>query len=366
MTLTRKILGSVLALVTVGLASLAVTVSYDAPCSPAATLPENATPMKAVVYRCYGSAEVLNVEHIEKPAPADDEVLVKVHAASLNPYDWHFMTGTPYIMRLDGGIGAPKDHRVGVDFAGTVEAVGRKVTRYKPGDAVFGARGGAFAEYVDVRETRITALPATVTFEQGASVPIAALTALQGLRDKGHLRPGQKVLVNGASGGVGTFAVQIAKALGAEVTGVCSTRNVELVRSLGADHVVDYKKEDFTRSGARYDVIFDNVGNHSLHSVLGVMQPDGVYVMVGGPKTNKWLGPLGKAAAAYVLDAFVSQKLVIHLSKMNEGDLAFIGELMRTGKVTAVIDRRYTLEQVREAMRYIAAGHARGKIIITL
>ena len=350
MTLTRKILSAFLTLVAVGLVSLAVAVSYDAPCGPAAALPEKATPMRAVVYRCYGSPDVLHVEQIEKPTPADDEVLVKVRAASMNPYDWHFMTGTPYIMRLDGGIGAPEVPRLGVDFAGTVEAVGRNVKRYKPGDGVFGARYGAFAEYVDVRESRIVAVPANVSFEQAASIPIAALTALQGLRDKGHLRPGQKVLVNGASGGVGTFAVQIGKALGAEVTGVCSTRNVEMVRALGADHVVDYKNEDFTKSAERYDVIFDNVGNHPLRAYRSVMQPDGVYVMVGGPKTNKWLGPLGKAAAAFVLDPFVSQELVIHLSQMNDADLAFIADLMQAGKVTAVIDRRYTLEQVPDYM----------------
>jgi NADPH:quinone reductase-like Zn-dependent oxidoreductase len=366
MTLTRKILSSLLGLIAIGIVSLAAALRYEAPCNAAAPPPANGTPMKAVVYRCYGTPDVLEVQQIERPTPADDEALVKVHAVSVNPFDWHYMTGTPYIMRLDGGIGAPKVPRLGVDFAGTVEAVGRNVKRFKPGDAVFGARYGAFAEYVDVSEKRIAAKPANITFEQAATVPIAALTALQGLRDKGHLEPGQKVLINGASGGVGTFAVQIAKALGAEVTGVCSTRNVELVRSLGADHVIDYRKQDFTRGDTRYDVIFDNVGNHPLLAYRRVMQPNGIYVMVGGPKTNKWIGPLGNAARAVMLRPFVSQQYVVHLSNNDEKDMAFLVDLMQSGKVTPVIDRRYAFDEIQDAMRYLGAGHARAKVVVTL
>jgi NADPH:quinone reductase-like Zn-dependent oxidoreductase len=366
MTLTRKILTALLGFIAIGIVSLATALRYEAPCGTSAPPPGKATLMKAAVYHCYGTPEVLEVRQIERPTPADDEALVKVHAVSVNPFDWHYLTGTPYIMRLDGGIGRPGVPRLGVDFAGTVEAVGRNVKRFKPGDAVFGARYGAFAEYVDVREARIAPKPDNITFEQAAAVPIAALTALQGLRDKGKLRPGQKVLINGASGGVGTFAVQIAKALGAEVTGVCSTRNVDMVRSLGADHVIDYKKQDFTQGGARYDVIFDNVGNHPLLAYRRVMNPNGVYVMVGGPKTNKWIGPLGGAARAVMLRPFVSQQFVVHLSDNDEGDMAFLVDLMQSGKVTPVIDRRYTFDEIQEAMRYVGAGHARAKVVVTL
>src|SRR6187399_2603312 len=244
-------------------------------------------PMKAIVYCDYGVAN-LKLEEIEKPAPSDDQILVKVRAASINPYDWHFVEGTPYLMRAMGvGLRKPKDTRLGVDFAGTVEAVGKNVTKFKPGDEVFGGRNGAFSEYVCVREPRAVAVkPPNITFEQAASVPIAAITALQGVRDKGKVQPGQKVLINGASGGVGTFAVQIAKSFGADVTGVCSTRNLDMVRSLGADHVIDYTKEDFTKGDQRYDVILDNVPNHSLSECRHVLNPTGKYVMIGGGGPN--------------------------------------------------------------------------------
>src|SRR6267378_475280 len=240
-------------------------------------------PMKAIIYCDYGLAN-LKLEEIEKPTPNDEQILVKVRAASVNPYDWHFVEGTPKIMRMMGvGLRKPKDTRLGVDFAGTVEAVGKNVTQFKPGDEVFGGRGGAFAEYVCPRATRaITIKPANITFEQAASVNIAGITALQAIRDKGKVQPGQKVLINGASGGVGTFAVQIAKTFGADVTGVCSTRNVDLVRSLGADHVIDYTKEDFAKGHQRYDVILDNVANHSLSECRRVLNPDGKYVLIGG------------------------------------------------------------------------------------
>jgi NADPH:quinone reductase-like Zn-dependent oxidoreductase len=322
--------------------------------------------MKAIVYCDYGSPDVLKLENIEKPTLEDDQVLVRVRAASVNPLDWHYMRGTPYVMRMEAGLRKPKVIRLGVDFAGTVEAVGRNVKRFQPGDEVFGGRTGAFAEYVAVREDRALALkPANLTFEQAASVPIAALTALQGLRDKGKIQPGQKVLINGASGGVGTFAVQIAKSFGAEVTGVCSTRNVEMVRSIGADQVIDYTKEDFTKGTQRYDVIFDAVGNHSLLESRRALNPKGKYIMVGGPP-GRWIDPLPRALNAFVLSRFVSQDLAMFLAQLNKEDLTILGDLMHAGKVRPVIDRQYSLSEVPEAIRYLEKGHARGKVVISL
>src|SRR6266478_217939 len=301
-------------------------------------------PMKAIINCDYGLAH-LKLENIEKPVPNDDQVLVKVRAASVNPYDWHFIEGTPKIIRLMGvGLRKPKDTRVGVDFAGTVEAVGKNVTNFKPGDEVFGGRGGAFAEYVCPRATRAVALkPSNVTFEQAASVNIAGITALQALRDKGKVQPGQKVLINGASGGVGTFAVQIAKSLGAEVTGVCSTRNLEMVRSLGADHVIDYTKEDFAKGDQRYDVILDNVPNHSLSECRRVLTPEGKYVMIGGggPNDNRWIGPFGRIIQTLVMAPFVSQKMGMMMAELKKSDLAILGDMMQSGKVKPVIDRTY-------------------------
>ncbi len=367
MKLRYKIGGGILLFLAVGIFSLALVASHNSDCGPAPAIADDAELMKAIVYRCYGSPDVLKVENIEKPTPADDEVLVKVHAASVNPLDWHYMRGSPYIMRLLGaGLGAPKDTSMGVDFAGTVEAVGSNVKRFKPGDEVFGGRGGAFAEYVTVREERGVVLkPANMTFGQAASVPIAAVTALQALRDKGKIKPGQKVLINGASGGVGTFAVQIAKSFGAEVTGVCSTRNVEMVRSIGADHVIDYKREDYTKSGQRYDLIIDNVGNHPLLANARVMNPEGILVIVGGPGGN-WLGPLMRPIKAMMLSPFVGQEFVMLLAQMDRDDLAILGDLMEAGKVVPVIDRRYGLSEVPAAIRYSEEGHARGKIVINL
>src|SRR6266511_2967682 len=282
--------------------------------------------MKAIINCDYGLSH-LKLENIEKPVPNDDQVLVRVHAASVNPYDWHFIEGTPKIIRLMGvGLRKPKDTRVGVDFAGTVEAVGKNVTNFKPGDEVFGGRGGAFAEYVCPRATRAVALkPANLTFEQAASVNIAGITALQALRDRGKVQPGQKVLINGASGGVGTFAVQIAKSLGADVTGVCSTRNVDLVKSLGADHVIDYTKEDFTKGADRYDVIIDNVANHSLSEYRRVLTPNGKYVMIGGGTGAKdWqglFGPMTRAFKIMVTKRFVSQEMGMMLTDPKQKDL---------------------------------------------
>jgi len=326
-------------------------------------------PMKAIVYCDYGLAN-LKLENIEKPTPSDDQILVKVRAASVNPLDWHFIEGTPKIMRAMGvGLRKPKDTRLGVDFAGTVEAVGKDVTQFKPGDEVFGGRDGAFAEYVCPRANRAVAIkPANITFEQAASVPIAAITALQGLRDKGHVQPGQTVLINGASGGVGTFAVQIAKSFGADVTGVCSTRNVDMVRSLGADHVIDYTKEDFTKGDQRYDVVLDNVGTQPLSGFRRVLTPKGIYVMIGGggPNDSQWIGPFGRVINTVVLSPFMSQKMGMMMADLNHNDLTILADMMQSGKVKPVIDRTYKLSEVPDAIRYLEQGHARGKVVITV
>ena len=338
-------------------------------CEQYAAAPNN--PMKAIVYCDYGVLN-LKLQDIEKPIPEDDQLLVKVRAASVNPLDWHFIEGTPYVMRAMGvGLRKPKDTRLGVDFAGTVEAVGKNVTKFKPGDEVFGGRDGAFAEYVCVREPRAVALkPANITFEQAASVPIAAITALQGIRDKGKVQPGQKVLINGASGGVGTFAVQIAKSYGADVTGVCSTRNLDMVRSLGADHVIDYTKEDFTKGAERYDVIIDNVANRSLSECRRVLTPNGRYVLIGGgsAKESGLLGPgLTHAFKAMVLSKFVNQQMGMMLADLNQKDLTELGDLMQSGKVKPVIDRTYkSLSELPDAIKYLEEGHARGKVVITV
>jgi NADPH:quinone reductase-like Zn-dependent oxidoreductase len=328
-----------------------------------------ANPMKAVVYCDYGVPN-LKFQEIEKPTPADDQLLVRVRAASVNPLDWHFVEGTPKLMRAMGvGLRKPKDTRLGVDFAGTVEAVGKNVTKFKVGDEVFGGRTGAFAEYVCVREARAVALkPANITFEEAASVPIAAITALQGIRDKGKVQAGQKVLINGASGGVGTFAVQIAKSFGAGVTGVCSTRNLDMVRSIGADHVIDYTKEDFTKGAERYDVIIDNVANHSLLECRRALTPNGIYVLIGGGSANEQglVGPLINPIKAMLLSPFVNQKMGMMLADLNHNDLAMLADLMQSGKMKPVIDRTYKLSDLPDAIRYLEQGHARGKVVITV
>jgi NADPH:quinone reductase-like Zn-dependent oxidoreductase len=326
-------------------------------------------PMKAIVYCDYGLTN-LKLEDVEKPTPNDDQILIKVRAASVNPYDWHFVEGTPKIMRVMGvGLRKPKDTRLGVDFAGTVEAVGKNVTQFKPGDDVFGGKGGAFAEYVCRRAQGAVALkPVNITFEQAAAVNIAGITALQALRDKGKVQPGQKVLINGASGGVGTFAVQIAKSLGADVTGVCSTRNVDLVRSLGADHVIDYSKEDFAKGAERYDVILDNVPNHSLSECRHILSPKGKYVMIGGggPNDSRWVGPFGRVIHALILSPFFSQEMGMMMADPSQKDLTVLGDMMQSGKVKAIIDRTYKLSEVPAAIAYLEQGHARGKVVITL
>lgn len=360
--------GAVAIIVAAALAFLVAYWTSDNACDAPPTGPVR-NPMKAIVYCDYGAADVLRLEEVERPTPADDEILVRVRAAAINPLDWHYMRGTPYVMRMGTGLRKPKVTRLGVDFAGTVTAVGGKVTQFKPGDDVFGGRTGALAEYVAVRATRaVVRKPAKLTFEQAASVPIAAVTALQGLRDAGKLQPGQSVLINGASGGVGTFAVQVARSFGAKVTGVCSTRNVDMVRALGADQVIDYTREDFTAGDQRYDVILDNVGNRPLLDIRRVMNPDGRYVLIGGggPDDGHWIGPLVGPIKALVLSWFVSQDMGMLMAELNPADLAILADLMQAGKVTPVIDRRFALTEVPEAIRYLEKGRARGKVVITI
>jgi NADPH:quinone reductase-like Zn-dependent oxidoreductase len=314
--------------------------------------------MKAVLIHAYGPPDVLRVEEVARPTAADDEVLVAVRAASVNPFDWHLMRGAPLPVRVSFGLGAPKDPRFGVDLAGTVVALGAKVTRFHLGDAVFGAARGACAEYACVRESRAALKPEQVTFEQAAAVPIAGSTALQALRDKGQVRPGQRVLINGAAGGVGTFAVQIAKALGAHVTAVTSTRNVDLVRSLGADRVLDYTRDDFTQGGPRYDVLLDAVGNRALSGCRRVLLPGGIYVVVGGP-----FAVVKTLALSRLLRA---PRLVAHGATITPTDLTALAGLMERAAVTPVIDRHYPLSDVSEAIRSLEAGHAQGKVTITV
>lgn len=360
-----KVLGVLAIVLGLALAAGAFRLSRNTPCPDAPAPPTTSQTMPAVVLGCYGPPSALKVATVDRPALADDRILVKVHAAALNPLDWHYMRGEPYIVRMDSGVGKPVLPRLGVDFSGTVEAVGSQVTRFKPGDEVFGGRTGAFAGYVSVSERgAVAAKPAEVGFEQAASLPIAATTALQALRDKGQLKAGQKVLINGASGGVGTFAVQLARHFGAEVTGVCSTRNVELVRSLGADHVIDYTRENFTQGRERYDLVIDNVGNHSMLAVRRVLAPKGIYVIVGGPSDGKWLGPMTTVLKAYALSPFVSQQVTFILGDLNAKDLAELADLVRTGAITPVIDRRYTLDEVPAAIEYLETGRARGKVIV--
>ena len=320
--------------------------------------------MKAIVCHKYGSPDVLELQDVDKPVVKDDDVLVRVHAASVNPFDWHTLTGTPYLLRL-GALRKPKRTIPGVDAAGRVEAVGRSVTQFQPGDEVFGGTGGAFAEYVCVPEDRIVLKPANLTFEQAAAVPVAAFTALQALRDKGQIRPGHKVLINGASGGVGTFAVQIAKSFGAEVTGVCSTRNVDMVRSIGADRVIDYTQEDFIQPGQRYDLMLDAVGSRSLSECRRVLSPEAVYVSVGA-QVGDWIGPLTHIFKVLLASLVGSQKMVPMLARQNKNDLVVLQGLLEAEKVTPVIDRRYELSEVPEALRYQGEGHAQGKTVINV
>jgi NADPH:quinone reductase-like Zn-dependent oxidoreductase len=335
-------------------------------CDRLAAVPNN--PMKAIISCEYG-VDNLKLQEIERPTPADNELLVKVHAASLNPVDGHLIRGA-WLMRPMSGLRKPKTTRFGTDVAGTVEAVGKNVTDFKPGDEVFGAKNGAVAEYVCVKADKAVVLkPANITFEQAGSVAVAGLTALQGLRDKGHIQAGQKVLINGASGGVGTFAVQIAKSYGAEVTGVCSTRNVDLVRSIGADHVIDYTKEDFAKSDQRYDLIFDLVGNHSFTERRRVLTPNGVCVLGGVGGAGFHAESLGRVTGnfkAAFLSMFTKQKFVFYIAKLTREDLGALRDLMQAGKLNPVVDRTYKLSETPDALRYLEEGHARGKVVVAI
>ena len=329
--------------------------------------PAQATTMKAIVRERYGSPDVLELKDIEKPLVDDDSVLVHVRAASINAYDWHMMRGSPYLVRMVAGLRKPKSSAMGVDVAGQVEAVGKNVTQFRPGDEVFGSRSGSLAEYVrGTSQSFLVPKPSRLTFEQAAAVPLAATTALQGLRDKGQIKPGQRVLINGASGGVGTFAVQIAKALGAHVTAVCSTGNVEQARSLGADEVIDYTKDDFTQSGRRYDLILDVAASGSLSSRRRVLEPNGILVGVGAADGGRMTSILAGLLETAVLSRFGNQKMPFFLAKNSKDDLLVLTELIEAGKVRPIIDRTYPLNKTAEAIRYLETGHARAKVVITV
>ena len=368
MKLVKQILkwsAAVILLVLIGWLFIAYWLSTN-DCNRIAATPTN--PMKAILNCEYG-VQNLQLREIEKPTPADNELLVRVRAASVNPADGHLIRGV-WLMRPMSGMRKPKNIRFGTDFAGVAEAVGKNVADFKPGDEVFGAKNGAVAEYICVKTDRgVVMKPSNITFEQAGSVAIAGLTALQGLRDKGQIQAGQKVLINGASGGVGTFAVQIAKAFGAEVTAVCSTRNVDLVKSIGADRVIDYTKEDFTKTDQRYDMIYDLVGNHSFSERRQILTPNGICVLAGmggaGLHPESW-GRLARNFKAAFQSKFTSQKFIFYIAKLTKDDLNVLRELMQAGKVTPVIDRTYKIGETQAALRYLEEGHARGKVVITM
>jgi NADPH:quinone reductase-like Zn-dependent oxidoreductase len=366
MKLRYKFINGFLAVLGVAVLALAITISYTSECTPPQGVADGTDTMKAVVSRCYGGPESLQYVDVAKPDPAPNDVVVAVKTAAVNPLDYHYMRGSPYLMRLSSGIGRPSDQRMGVDFAGVVAEVGTDVTRFAVGDAVFGGRTGAFAEYIVMPEDgAIVVKPDNVSFEEAAAIPIAAVTALQALRDKGRLRPGETVLINGASGGVGTYAVQIAKALGAKVHGVCSAHNVELVRSLGADHVFDYKNENYTETDNSYDLIVDMVGNHSLTANRRVLKPQGRMVLIGGPKGN-WLAPLWPPLKAMILSPFIDQEIGMMISALRPDDLEYLAGLMADGRLNSRIDTHYPLSDTAEALRYLETQRARGKVIIVV
>jgi NADPH:quinone reductase-like Zn-dependent oxidoreductase len=365
MRILSKVLVGLLVLVLLAIASLAVALSHTSACGIAPSVVPS-QPMSAALRRCYGSADVIRIESIERPVGSDHAVLVRVHATSINPLDGHVMHGEPYLMRIGSGWGAPTDAALGSDFAGTVEGVGKLVTQFKVGDEVFGTGHGAFAQHLRFGHGADVALkPANLTFAQAAAAPVAGITALQALRDHGQLKPGQKVLINGAGGGVGTFAVQIAKAMGAEVTAVTNPGSLELMRLLGADHVIDYTRQDFTAGTARYDLILDMSGNHSLSAYRAVMTPTGIYVMAGDTSKGAWAGPLAGFGKALFVAQFVKQKLVPFIAQTNPADLAVLADWLQKGQVKSVIDRTYPLEQIAAAFRYQETGHARGKVVVT-
>lgn len=319
--------------------------------------------MKAIVYEKYGSPDVIQLKDIEKPTPKDDEVLIKIHAASVNAYDWHFLTADIFLIRLmGGGLLKPKNTRLGADMAGRIETVGKNVKQFQPGDEVFGMVKGSFAEYTCAPESALALKPVNTSFDEAAAIPMAAITALQGLRDEGQIRAGQTVLINGASGGVGTFAVQIAKSFGAEVTAVCSTRNLEQARSIGADHVIDYTKEDFTQNGQQYDLVFAANGYHSLSAYKRALTPKGIYIMAGGTMAQIFQSML----MGSMMSETGGRKMSGVSAKRSQNDLVFIKELFEAGKIKSVIDRRYPLGEAAEALRYLGAGHARGKVVISV
>jgi NADPH:quinone reductase-like Zn-dependent oxidoreductase len=324
-------------------------------------------PMQAIVYHRYGSPDVLELVEIPMPTPAEGQVLIRVHAASVNPYDWHFLRGTPSVIRLFIGMRSPKSPRLGADVAGVVDAVGAKVAPFKPGDAVFGVAKGSFAEYACAASSQLAMKPKEISFEQAACLPIAGITALQGVRDKGRVQTGQTVLINGAAGGVGIFAVQIAKSLGARVTGVCSTRNVELLRSVGADEVIDYTREDFARSTQHYDLLFDLVGNRPLADYLCAVQPRGTYIWCGGGGPDRsTMDLLARLLQNAVRSRFVSQKMPGLHAKINGEDLAILADLVQRGTVIPVVDRTYSLRETAEAVLQVESGHVRGKVVIAV
>jgi NADPH:quinone reductase-like Zn-dependent oxidoreductase len=324
------------------------------------------SPMKAIVQDKYGSSDGLRLVDIDAPVVGSDDVLLRVHAASIFIGDWHVMTGLPYLGRMAFGLRRPKARVRGQDVAGRIEAVGRDVTRFQPGDEVFGACNGAFAEYAIARPDKLAPKPANLTFEQAATVPITGCTALQGLRNVGKVQPGQKVLIIGAAGGVGSFAVQIAKAFGAHVTGVCSTTKVDLVRSIGADEVIDYTHNDFAETGQRYDLILDTAGNRSVSHLRRALAPNGTLVLGGGERGGRWFGGVDRTLRALMLSPFVSQKLGTFIGKPNGEDLMVLKELIEAGKVTPVIDRTYPLSDVPQAIRHVEGGHGQGKVVITV
>lgn len=361
-----KILNGFLIFLGLAILTLAVTISYTSKCSPPPGLAEGTESMKAIVSRCYGGPEALEYLDVAKPTPEANELVVQIKAAAVNPLDYHYMRGSPYLMRLVSGIASPNDPTMGVDFSGIVSEVGDKVTKFKVGDAVFGGRSGAFAEFLVIPEDRaIAAKPDNVSFAEAAAIPIAAVTALQALRDDGRLQAGEKVLINGASGGVGSYAVQIAKALGAEVHGVCSTRNVDMVKALGADHVFDYKRENYTESDNEYDLIVDMVGSQSLMANRRVLKPEGRMVIVGGPKGD-WLTPLWIPLKAFMLSPFIDQEIGTMLAVLGSEELEYLASLLADGRLSSRIDTYYALSDTAEAIRYLETQRARGKVIINI
>jgi NADPH:quinone reductase-like Zn-dependent oxidoreductase len=364
-----KWVGITVALVSAAGAGGALALSHESPCADSAATPRAADTAgtQAYSYTCYGGPEVLRLASIATPTPADTEVLVRVHAASVNPLDWHFLRGKPYVMRMASGMGAPAEERIGADFAGTVQAVGGRVTEFRVGDRVFGTRTGAFATHVLVRGGgAITRMPDSVSFEQAAAVGVAATTALQAIRDQAWVQAGQRVLINGASGGVGTYAVQIAKIFGAHVTAVASTRNVDLVQALGADTVVDYTKDDFTKGTSRYDAIIDMVGNHPLRALDAVLAPGGRVILVGGPNENAYLGPITRSAMAILATPMLTGTFITFIANENKTDLTTLRDFMQRGTLRSVIDREYAFAELPAAVAYQEAGRSRGKVIVQM